>query len=71
MERDTKENSNSCSGGCCGCHIDAYATNRECPHCGKKLRLTGRAQLFEFRLSCAACGYAGPLLAPAEVGELI
>ncbi len=71
MGLEMTDNNNCCSGSDCGCHIDAYSTSRECPRCGKRLRLTGKAQRLEFRLTCTGCGYAGPLLSPAEVGELI
>jgi ribosomal protein S27AE len=71
MDIETTKNSNCCADGSCGCHIDAYTTSRECPRCGKRLRLTGRAQLLEFRLTCGNCGYAGPLLSKEELGELI
>jgi predicted RNA-binding Zn-ribbon protein involved in translation (DUF1610 family) len=71
MGQEITENTGYCSGGECGCHIDAYSTNRECPQCGKRLRLTGRAQRLEFRLVCSGCGYAGPLLSQAELGELL
>jgi predicted RNA-binding Zn-ribbon protein involved in translation (DUF1610 family) len=71
MEKEITENSSCCNNSSCGCHVDAYATSRECPCCGKHLRLIGRAQLLEFRLTCGSCGYAGPLLSRDELGELI
>jgi predicted RNA-binding Zn-ribbon protein involved in translation (DUF1610 family) len=71
MDHDITENTGCCSNGSCGCHLDVYSTTRECPCCGKKLRLTGRAQRLEYRLVCPDCGYASPLLSPLEVGELI
>jgi predicted RNA-binding Zn-ribbon protein involved in translation (DUF1610 family) len=71
MSQDITENNGCCSGGDCGCHVDAYATARLCPGCGEKLRLTGRAQRLEFRLVCPECGYASPLLSQAEIGELL
>jgi predicted RNA-binding Zn-ribbon protein involved in translation (DUF1610 family) len=71
MGQEINENTGCCSGGDCGCRIDAYSTSRECPRCGRRLRLTGRAQLLEYRLTCSECGYAGPLLTPEEIGELL
>ena len=71
MEIENKENTSCCTSSSCGCHIDAYTTSRGCPDCGKKLRLTGKAQLFELRLTCVNCGYTGPLLSPQEIAELI
>ena len=44
---------------------------QECPDCGKRLRLTGRTQLLELRLSCHNCSYASPLLSREEIGELL
>jgi ribosomal protein S27AE len=66
----TKENT-CCSDRSCGCQTDIFTTNKVCPECGKRLRLTGRAQLVEFRLACQNCGYASPLLTPEEIGELL
>lgn len=60
-----------CAGGECGCRTDVYPTSRDCPNCGKRLRLTGRAQRLELRLSCPHCGYTGNLLTPEELGELL
>jgi ribosomal protein S27AE len=71
MDHDITENIGCCSDGSCGCHFDTYATTRECPRCGKHLRLTGRAQRLEYRLACPNCGYTSVLLSPQEVGELI
>jgi ribosomal protein S27AE len=71
MDIKAEENTDCCADGCCGCHIDAYPTSRECPQCGKRLRLAGRAQLAEFRLNCVSCGYTGPVLSMEEVGDLL
>jgi predicted RNA-binding Zn-ribbon protein involved in translation (DUF1610 family) len=65
------ENANSCSDSSCGCHIDVFPTSRECPGCGKRLRLTGRAQCLELRLNCPNCGYNSPLLSQEEIRELL
>jgi hypothetical protein len=59
-----------CSGGSCGCRVDIFPTDRACPDCGKKLRLTGRAQTFQMRLNCPACGYNSEMLSPAEISEV-
>jgi len=71
MNTETNENTSCCSDSSCGCRVDVYPTTRECPDCGKRLRLTGRAQLLELRLSCQNCGYASPLLSREEIGELL
>ncbi len=65
------EDSSGCSDSNCSCRIDAFPTSRACPNCGKRLRLTGRAQLLELRLSCQGCGYSSPLLSQDEIGELL
>jgi len=70
MSTEMTENTSCCSDSDCGCRVDAYPTSRDCPNCGKRLRLTGRAQRLEFRLSCAHCGYTSPLLSQEELGEL-
>ena len=60
-----------CSGGDCGCGLSVFSTNRECPDCGKRLRLAGRLQRIEFRLSCLNCGYQSSLLSQEEIHELL
>ena len=66
-----QENSSGCSDSSCGCRVDVFPTSRECPGCGKRLRLTGRAQLLELRLNCQNCGYNSPLLSQEELHELL
>ena len=65
------ENSGSCSDSSCGCRVDVFPTSKKCPDCGKRLRLTGRAQSLELRLSCQNCGYASPRLSREEICELL
>ena len=60
-----------CPGKNCGCHISVFPTTRECSVCGKRLRLTGRSQLLEFRLTCQNCGYQSPLLSKEELHEVL
>ena len=64
------EESGCCSDNC-GCRIDVFPTSRVCPDCGKRLRLTGRAQMLELRRNCQNCGYNSPLLSQEEIGELL
>jgi hypothetical protein len=71
MNEKLTQDSGCCSGSSCGCRIDIYPTDKACPKCGKKLRLNGRAQTLEMRLSCRHCGYSSPLLSTAEISELI
>ena len=65
------ENSGCCSDSNCGCRVDVFPTSKECPSCRKRLRLTGHAQLLEFRLSCPNCGYTSSLLSQEELRELL
>jgi ribosomal protein S27AE len=71
MSTEMPEDSGYCTGGSCGCRIDVFPTNRECPGCGKRLRLAGRAQTLELRLNCQHCGYNSPRLSQEEIGELL
>jgi len=65
------EDSGCCSDSSCGCQLDVFPTSEECPDCGKRLRLIGRAQLIKFRLSCQNCGYNSPLLSQEELREVL
>ena len=65
------EDSGCCSNSSCGCRLDVFTTSRDCPDCGKRLRLTGRAQILELRLNCQNCGYNSPLLSQEELHELL
>ena len=71
MDGKMTEDSGCCSGGSCGCRIDVYPTRKTCPGCGKAMRVNGRAQTMELRLSCQHCGYNSPMLSAAEISELI
>jgi hypothetical protein len=61
-----------CSNGTsCGCRVDVFPTSRDCPDCGKKLRLTGSAQTLQLRLNCRNCGYSSALLSQDELREVL
>jgi ribosomal protein S27AE len=66
MNDDTCCNNNSC-----GCRVDVMPTSKECPGCGRRLRLTGRAERLEFRLNCPNCGYTSSKLSAEELHDLI
>ncbi|MBI4284772.1 MAG: hypothetical protein HY670_02590 [Chloroflexi bacterium] len=55
----------------CGCHLNTFTTDRQCPACGKRLRLVGRLQRMELRLTCPDCGYTSSLLSQVEIAELL
>jgi hypothetical protein len=65
------ENRDSCADPHCGCHIMHFPTNRECPNCSGRLRLSGRPQSIEFRLSCLSCDYQSPLLSQEELQKVL
>ncbi|MFC1871363.1 hypothetical protein ACFLYF_03065 [Chloroflexota bacterium] len=65
------EDNEGCSGGGCGCNMSYFPTSRECPVCGERLRLAGRSQMAEFRLTCRHCGYQGSRLTQEELHEMI
>lgn len=44
---------------------------RDCPACGGPLSIFGNAQRLDYRYSCTACGYFGPLLTQDELHELL
>ncbi|MFC1942138.1 hypothetical protein ACFLWU_02855 [Chloroflexota bacterium] len=65
------EDSSCCSDSTCGCSIDIFPTTKDCPTCGKRLRITGHAQRLELRLNCQTCGYVSSLLSREELHELL
>ncbi len=65
------EDNGCCSNDSCGCHLSIYPTDKTCPDCGKHLRLEGRAQTLEYRLSCGNCGYQSPLLSRMELADIL
>ena len=71
MSADMTENTSCCSDESCGCRLDVYPTDRKCPECGMRLRLSGHAQNLELRLTCQNCGYASRMLSQEEIGELL
>jgi len=60
-----------CSGMGCGCSTTSLYVDRECPNCGRKLRVTGNLQQIKLNLTCLDCGYHSPLLSLDEVREVI
>jgi DNA-directed RNA polymerase subunit RPC12/RpoP len=62
----------STSIGCgCGCNSTSIYTDRDCPTCGRRLRITGDLQRVKLHLNCPDCGYVGHELSVDEIGELI
>ena len=60
-----------CSGMGCGCNATSFYTDRDCPECGKRLRITGNLQRIQLRLACQGCGYQSPELSMEELREFI
>jgi len=63
--------SENCARDECGCQIATFSTTEMCPSCGGKLRLTGKMQLVQFRLTCGNCGYQSAILSPEATGNLL
>ena len=65
------ENNDCSSNASCGCRVETFSTDKECPVCQHRLRLAGRLQLAQFRLACPNCDYQGPLLSQTELQEVL
>ena len=60
-----------CSGAGCGCNATSLYTEKDCPECGRRLRVTGNLQRIKLRLSCPECSYQSHELSMDEVREFI
>ena len=62
-----------CSGtGCgCGCNVTNLYSEKDCPVCGRRLRITGDLQRIQLNLTCLDCGYQSPRLSIEELRALI
>lgn len=60
-----------CSGAGCGCNATNIYANKDCPDCGRRLRVTGNLQQIRLNLTCPECGYQSPQLSLDEVREVI
>jgi len=60
-----------CSGMGCGCNTTSLYSDKDCPNCGRRLRVTGSLQQIKLNLTCLDCGYLSPLLSLEEVREVI
>ena len=60
-----------CSGSGCGCNVTSIYSDKDCPDCGRRLRVTGNLQLVKLNLTCPDCGYQSPQLSLDEVREVI
>lgn len=67
------ETQDCCSGtaGGCGCNTTSLYTDKECPTCGRKLRVTGSLQQLKLKLTCPECGYCSPQLTVDELRVMI
>ena len=61
----------SCSGTGCGCNTTSIYADRDCPECGRRLRITGNLQRIQLRLTCQGCGYQSQELSMEELREFI
>lgn len=55
----------------CGCNNDSLYSDKDCPVCGRRLRITGNLQQIKLKLTCPDCGYQSDLLSVEELRELI
>jgi endogenous inhibitor of DNA gyrase (YacG/DUF329 family) len=60
-----------CSGAGCGCNKTSLYIDKDCPNCGRRLRVTGNLQQIKLRLSCPECGYQSQELSMEELREFI
>jgi len=60
-----------CEGTGCGCNATSIYTEKDCPVCGRRLRLTGSLQQIKLYLTCPDCGYQSPRLSMDELRVLI
>ena len=60
-----------CAGTGCGCTITSLYIEKDCPECGRRLRITGNLQMIKLNLTCPDCGYQSPQLSMGELRMLI
>ena len=60
-----------CGGAGCGCNATSLYTDKDCPVCGRKLRVTGNLQQIKLTFTCPDCGYQSHQLSMDELRELI
>jgi predicted RNA-binding Zn-ribbon protein involved in translation (DUF1610 family) len=60
-----------CSGTGCGCNVTSLYSDKDCPNCGRRLRVTGNLQEIRLNLTCPDCGYKSPQMSIEEVREVI
>ena len=60
-----------CAGMGCGCNATSIYTDRDCPTCGRRLRVIGNLQRIKLRLTCSDCGYQSHELTVDELREYI
>ena len=60
-----------CCGPGCGCNTDSLYSGKDCPVCGRRLRVTGNLQQMKLKLTCPTCGYQSPRLSFDELREVI
>ena len=60
-----------CNDPGCGCNATSLYAEKDCPVCGRKLRVTGDLQQIKLKLTCPGCGYQSAQLSMDEVRVLI
>ena len=59
-----------CSGSGCGCNVTSLHSDKGCPNCSGRLRVTGNLQQTKLNLTCPDCGCQSPQLTVDELREL-
>jgi len=60
-----------CLSGGCGCCATSFSTDKECPECGRRLRVAGNPQRLQYRLMCVDCGYQSHQLSMEEIRDIV
>jgi C4-type Zn-finger protein len=60
-----------CGGSECGCNVTNLYSEKDCPVCGRRLRITGNLQEVKLKLHCPDCGYQSQQLSFDELAELL
>lgn len=60
-----------CGGAGCNCNVTTLHTEKDCPVCGRRLRVTGDLQEIRLNYTCPECGYQSPRLSFDDLRELI
>ena len=60
-----------CNDPGCGCNATSLNAEKECPVCGRKLRVSGDLRTIKLKLTCPGCGYQSAQLSMDDLRALI